>query len=847
MMCLALLPLSILHSATLTEQAEAKIAELESLITQAEAKNLDVEREKLAVWVANEFLRFADWDGSADGLADNEREFGKYGPYKGNEKAMAAALPDQEREDVIALLTTSIAEITDVIAGTVVRRDVPLVDWENITVADDELLSNGKPVFIYDYFSKSMGAATDNDTVYNHYLGDVDHPKSINNHYVNEDTTIVKWRMDELKNHPSTKFGYTMLWHKGNRTWQDDIPEIKDGNSLFMTYDIDNPHMRNYWKTTLNEAATHNKGKKFIDMGYCLANEPHWYSEEGHWTANQGEMTTISSYTLNKFHDWLAVKYDDDINKLNNAWYTFYLSFDAIAWTMPVPKTYKGSAKWYDWCRFNMDRATEWFTFLQESIHASDPNAATHLKIMTDVFAEEDRHHGIDLEAATELTTYIGDDAKARKRENKNTTPEDWEADYAYYWEELAVSYDFMESVSPNKIHVNSESHFLSTSQWRDLDMKPAYVRNVYWLATILGMDANLSWFWARNPDGSIEDRFATGAYTESSYAGSCAQQPLVVNEYAKVMMDMNAFSEEIMKLRRLDKPVRIFYSEASVINGDEQMQHYFEVYESMFFDGLPMGYATKNIIEKQDNDLWEAVVVYKTESVTDAEFDALQNYLNDGGTVIIDNGRSLIKNEHLVARTETLTKGNGTLHNLGASASLSQIRTKVNEITAARGKRPAVELTESNGTARKGCNWRVAQDTDGNYLLNILNVGKKTASISLKMRGGANITSATDMLTGKSLGASFSIPSEGVLLVKVEGVASGINDAIEASGIQLISADSQLVITGAAGEAINVYDVSGRQLLSQAVASDYETLNLPAGVVLVEVVNLGTLKAVVQ
>lgn len=829
-------------AASLKEQAEAKVIELEGLIEQAENKALDAEREKLALWVATEFIKFADWDEANKSL--NEQLFAGFGPYAANKTQMAENLPDQERTDLIQVLNTAIEELTEVINGTVVRRAAVVPDWHNIAQGEDELVSNGKAVFLYDYFSKSFGVDGDDPDVYNDYLGNVDKTLSISSHYVNENMSAVKWRMDKL-NKSYDRVGYSLFWHKPLAAWQKSLNEVAVGKTYYMDYDIDNPTMRNAWSNVAKHVAKELKGEKVIDLGYCLANEPHWYSEAGFWTQNYGEMNAISSYTLQNFREWLKEKYNNNIYAFYAKWNQAVSSFDDIQWTVPVPKSYHGTAQWYDWCRFNMDRVNDYFQLLNDAIASEDPNAKTHLKIMSSTFMA-DRHSGIDLETLTEMSGFIGDDAAAKGRNNKKTTPDAWEENFAYEWKELAMMYDFMESVSPDKIHVNSESHFVSTSQWREMDMQPEYVRNVYWLATLLGMDANLTWFWPRKPDGAPEDRFFDGSYGESSYPGSCAMQPLVVNEYAKVMMDLNAYSEEIMKLRRQKKSIRIFYTEASNIQNNEQLTHdTYELYEKLFFEGLSVGFATQNIIEKQDNNLWDAILIYKTAYMTDADFNALQAYLDAGGTIIIDKGRSMIKNEYAKVQARQLQESNGTIYDMSATATAEQMRDKVLSLVK---ETPAVELTQDNGLDQKGCLWRVAQDTDGDYLLNIINIGKNAAEISLQMRGGSAPSMVTDMLTGKIIGNSFSIPSEGVYLLKVKGEAvSSINEVFADFGVTITTGMEQLTVHGATGKQITIYDIAGRQLFAQNSHSNAVTIDLPSGLSLVNVEGIGARKVIIK
>lgn len=244
------------------------------------------------------------------------------------------------------------------------------------------------------------------------------------------------------------------------------------------------------------------------ELGFVLANEPHWFAEKGHWTYRFKEMNDISSYTLNKFRVWLDKKYNGDIKALNQNWNSNFAGFDQVEIEIPIDTAYQGQPIWYDWTRYNMDRGTDWFTFMQNELHSVNPDADTHIKVMPRMFMDDARSGGIDTEALAELTTMVGHDAKSFG--SKNIRPgksSEWLERYAYHWGIVAMFHDFMESVAPDKINVNSESHFLSSGQWRDLDTRTSYVRSVYWLATLLGMDANMGWFWARDPDGSPEDR----------------------------------------------------------------------------------------------------------------------------------------------------------------------------------------------------------------------------------------------------------------------------------------------------------------------------------------------------
>lgn len=764
---------------TYKKEALLKVDILENLMAKAKSKSIDVTREETIIWFSKEFIKFADWDESHK--EEVEKLFGYYSFYEKDKAKYAEELPDFERIKVIEILDKGIENLNKVLDGSIKRRPVAKIDWGNIEVENNMLMNNGKPVFLFDYFSKTVGAPLTDTNVYNDHLGaiyhggqrlyDVNMDRAVNPFLLNEDRTFNPDKIELITEIPDTNVGFLILWNMGMPQWiHDKEPEVAKGRSLFTGFDIDNPLMRDVWGDVIKKTGELTKGKKVTQLGYILSNEPHWFSEKGHWTQKFKEMNSISSYTVTKFQGWIKERYKNNITELNKNWKSNFEDFNSIEINIPMEKSLRGQPIWYDWCRFNMDRSTDWFTFLRDQLLETNPNADTHIKIMPKMFREDYRSHGIDLEALTELTTMIGNDGKAYGGRNlRATKPEKWEEKYAYWWDELSLPYDFLESVAPNKININSETHFLSASAWRDMNTSPEYIRNVFWLATLQGMDVGISWFWARDPDGSPEDRlegeldFFDPALA-GSYAGSANMQPQMVNEVTQVYMDMNSFSEEIIALRQQRRPARIFYSETSAINKNKYMTEQFDLYESLFFEGFPVGYATEKVIKKQNSSNWDVILVYKTDYVTDSEFETLQGYLDTGGTVIIDS-MSLRKNEYGETRDMALKNANGTLITLGDKALISDIKDKTLKIIDEG--LPNIVLIEVNGTKYKGCTWRVSKNPKGGYWVNILNIGKNNAKLNLSFKNDKNGT-ITNIMTGEVLQSDFELKSNGVLLLEL-------------------------------------------------------------------------------
>jgi beta-galactosidase len=762
------------------EEALSKIETLKSLMIEAQEKSIDVTREETTLWFSKEFVKFADWD-------ENNKEaiaklFGYERYYTAQKDSLAEMLPDFERKKVVQILDKSIDDLQKELRGEIKRRPVNKVDWQNAKAGDNMFISNGKPSFPYDYFSKTVGQPLTNTNVYNDHLGalyhggenlyPVDHDRAINSFLLNEDGTFDEELMTEVTSIPDTNIGFLYYWSMGIPEWVEKRePEIRKGRSLFTGFDIDNPLARDVWGKIIRRTGELTKGKKVTELGYVFANEPHWFSEKDHWTYKYKEMNGISSYTLNKFRTWLKEKYNGNIKELNSNWDSSFASFNKVDIEIPIDKALTGKPIWYDWNRYNMHRTTEWFKFNQDNLHAVNPEADTHIKLFPSTFYEDSRSHGMDFEALTELTTMIGHDAKALGSPSiRPHINSDWYQDYAYKWDGMTILHDFLESVAPDKINVNSESHFLSSGMWRDLDARTSYVRNVYWLATLMGMDANTGWFWARDPDGSPEDRlegelnfFDPGL--GGAYAGSNNMQPHITNEVTQVMFDLNSFSEEIIALREQPRPLRFFYSETSAINTANYMTKTGELYKSLFFEGLSLGFVTKNIIEKQDNSNWNTVVVYNTKYVTNIEFTTLQSYLDNGGTVILDSDESLSMNEYGKKRTQKLTAGNGQLIAL-KDANIAEI--KKTALAEVADQMPEVIIESDNGKDFKTTISRVVKQEDGSYLVNLLNVGHDTAKIKLSLKSGESIA-IKNLMTSNSIDSQFDLESEEVLLLKVE------------------------------------------------------------------------------
>jgi len=729
------------------QQALQKIANLNALINTAENQGIDVSKERMTIEVAELFLLYANWD--AANVAINTSRFQELKPlpvamqsnYTAGE--LAALLPNYERQKVIEVLDEAMAYLNTLISGQNTRKPTTTIDLTALELQGNKIVQNGKPVFLNDwtwdpaglgrgYFVPSNLERTPNGTV-----------------------RLKVWPRNNLEQSSNSGIlGTPFLGQTSVPGYlSNDYPDILQAMTTFTKYDIDHPQARVLHSDLFREVVPIFKDKKSSELGYMLTNEPHWNTAVGVW-----DVIVPSQYTKNKFVLWLEDKHNNNINNLRAAWTSNPASFQQAVngFPFPVPYSLQGQGEWYDWMKFNQDRVTEHFTFLRDEIRVHDPNARVHIKLIPGQWAGDKRDHGLDFEALTDLSQIIGNDAGSHKSYMWGNT-QSWEAHYAFDWSSLSMSYDFFASVKPDAINYNSEAHFLSKVSFRDIFLEPAYARASHWLATLQGMDVATNWFWGRNADGSPVSRGGT------SYPGSILQQPKVYHEVLSTMIDINAHAEEMDALQQIRKPVRLFYSETSAINSDTYMDGIFDVYESLYFDGLPLGFATQNIIENQDASNWDVIVVTHAEDVKPSELAALQSYLNAGGTVIIDN-ISLANDEYGRSHNQSLNAGSGNL----ISTNLGGIKNRVTNFLDARAIQPAVNITETNplGTNVKGCVNR-SVILNNRIIANLVNVSKEPTQIDISLNDGTGFT-VVNLINGNTLSEPFTMSPEEVLLLEI-------------------------------------------------------------------------------
>ncbi|MDU0355576.1 beta-galactosidase [Paraglaciecola aquimarina] len=725
--------LLVCSSFACAQSIEEKITTLKALISEAENQKIDAEREKMTIRTAEQFLIWADWD--EVNQSTNEAFYAVHPVYKSDPAAHAAALPVFERDSVNTLLSQSIDELTLVIAGDIVRKPAVVADFGKVELSDGQLWQDGKPVFIASYTWKTDEEAT------NQYFGNLSSQYIAPNHITNEQLDVNQWAIADVKAKKDDKrIGQVFVSHSAIPNWaHENYVDFTVGERLFSKFDIDNPDARLLYSAMFDAFVPELKGQRSTELGYMLFNEPSFFTEEGKW--NSGP---VSNSTMAKFRVWLADKHGE-IASLNNLWDTSFNDFDSVELAIPIASNLKGTAIWFDWARFNQSRVVDWFVFLNDEIDKHDSEAKTHIKLMPWLWNENARDHGMDFEALLELGDIIGFDAESSYT-HAWKTPE-YLTDYSFDWQSPMMSFDFFSSVQLGQLLWDSENHFLMNGGFQLKDINPNYVSAVYWLAATHGLSGTSTWVWGRDADGSTLKRGGYG----SSHIVAASQQPLVLHAVTRTFMDLSAHGEDIVLLQNQPKPIRIFYSESSAIAQQDYMTSIRDSYKHLYFDGMALGFVTQNILNKKADD-WGIVVISQTEYVTDAEFAAIQAYVDRGGVVFKD-AKSLQYNEYGMARAVELTAGKGLVVEYTDETDLhNQLMDKAKEDNLL----PKFNVEQLNHTGTKTVAWRSAKREDGSVVTSLVNAGKELSTVTLSSRDEGFELVADNLLLGQTSNLTF-------------------------------------------------------------------------------------------
>ncbi len=569
------------------------------------------------------------------------------------DRAYAASLPFDELMGCMEVADHAISELQDQLARRIVLDDPPDFRAVVASIGQGSFLLNGEPVFPSSFSwmpnqEDLMVAFGRMGGVY-YALTDLQENGLIKKSALQSDILHV-----EKMASANIGFQQYFIGHAAPSWMTRKYPHILDGGRNFVRYDVDSPIIRSSLQSlfaqylpAVTDAST-TQGRLHL-----LANEPNFATRKGGWQSDKG----VSALTMDRYRDWLREKYTD-ISRLNQVYGKSYTSFEDArdAMVMPIDpestETRQGGPVWYDWCRFNMDRVNDWFTFLKTGVQENDPmSAPVTIKVLGRQLSTEWRDDGMDLEYLAGLMDVLGADSHTIPAGMTNANlkgEQEWLDHYALEWVMQSMLLDFYKSLYPGKPYYDSEWHGFSTQRWVDFSMDRSYVRAALWLGFTHGMNAIQSWVWGRQQDGSFLD-------VNSNFVGEVITQPTALDAYGRTLKELNAHAQEVTRLAGQQRQVYLYYCEEAAIQDLSYIPDLQTVYESLKLLNLRVGFTTPSRLPGLSGRS-PIVIVPPSLFLSDKSLSVLEDFVNSGGKVIlVDSHRSFLKNELGMDRADPL------------------------------------------------------------------------------------------------------------------------------------------------------------------------------------------------
>lgn len=729
----------------LQKQLDQKNAELQALMVKAEAKGIDTAYEQVAITTAKLFRKWAVYD--HDNPERIRRAMTKCYFLKQDLEAYLRTLPTNELKRTIDVLDTAIEDLSNVIAKPESRRATVRLDHSKIVFKDDYLHIDDRPVF------GSCFTWQPNDREIVEAYGKMG-GQYVGMNYLDESETVFKQKLDSS----NAFIGCTHFGHRPAKWLEKKYLGALDGASHFIAYDIDNPDVIRMVKKVIELTVPQLAGKRKSMLGHLLANEPHWFSGKNDWA-----IVHPSQHTMGKFRKWLEEKHRS-ISVLNDRWKADFSSFNTVEIELPIDPELQGQGSYYDWCLFNMSRVTDWFTMMKQELRKYHRDGRVCIKLIPGQFTSGNHRHGLNFEDLADLQDTLSCDAgmetisKIGSGPYRRTRPS-WDKRYAANWRKLVITYDFYKTLYPKKPLYDSEYHAYSTVHWRELNMRPDYVRFALWLPHLHGMTANSAWYWGRSESGEPKSDTV-------SCAASFLFQPRMLYGYGKTMKELNAFSREIVALNRVNRSVRIFYSESTAISDPNYIERIDQTYRALYHRGLFMGLETARSLKRKGmaGVARDAVLILPGITfATPSDRDAIYSFVAAGGTVILAGPENLKKDEYSKPYPAKAFSVSGKVLRL-AGLDEATMYDAVSIELAAKKLLPPVDCTESNAIGLYGCVWR-ATEYNKQILFVITNIGKSAATVTIKGRDGDSLR-AHDLLGNTHATTSFELEPFGIRLL---------------------------------------------------------------------------------
>ena len=502
-------------------------------------------------------------------------------------------------------------------------------------------------------------------------------------------------------------------------------PESTASGTQFLPFSLDNTTIRTaigIFSRMLAEVVTEYDSCHSI----CITNEP---------AVRANEWVNGKQYYQPHWKKYLEEKYQT-IGALNTAYglsgKAAYASFDSVV----MPTGISATPLFYDYRCFNDQILTEFHQWMTEEIRNEYPELLLHTKIMDYIQYDYKGFlkNGANYEKLAPLMDVNGCDAFSY---------------YQYINTPLTLKmgwYDYMTSLKNVPIwdtesHVNTDKKVVYYD-----DLMPQYIAADVWNGAVHGRGTDVIWLY--------DMQNSSMPWTDSSYSNAnAALRPADMLAVSKTTMDLNRLSREVTALQKAEAKVGLLYSRISLGYNSNFMATMAAAYEDSIFSGQKVGFVTDETPEAMRK--YELLIVPEATHVSEQMLTCMQNYLENGGEVLLLGENSLKKNAY--GKTHDTAVIDAIYQ---AADSESSVTEKIQEMALTR-----IQLVDTEtGQKPDNLEWSYAQQ-GSRYLIHIANYDETETKNIKVVYGDKEITGLSELRSGTKADVLSAKPYEPMLV----------------------------------------------------------------------------------
>ena len=490
------------------------------------------------------------------------------------------------------------------------------------------------------------------------------------------------------------------------RKFQQECPEALAPGGHYLPLDPLHPRTREMHRAFLEALTARLAASPYRDalQSIVLANEPAY-----------GQCQLDREFSRNEFRKALKQRHGS-IRKFNRVAGTSFQSFDQL-----LAAGEKNPAVKYEYNMFKWQAFADWHRFMAQIVRKNLPEVPLHTKLMIYLTLAE-RELGWSAYEPGMLAEFFD----VNGNDNGNDI-----------WLDPAVGTELQYSLKPVMIN-NTENHLFPNVYPNPVPASRIYT--AIFQQYLYGAGNLVSWVWQDN-------RFGGPQWCE----GGIMQRPMNIWAHQRAVLDANRLAEEILLFVRAEPEMAILYSPTSLIlNRRPYTSRIYEIYRTL----APLGYKVRFISEKQlaENDFRKVklLIAGETKQIRSDAAAGIRKFIQHGGKVVTI-GTCFQENEYGRKLTPAIKST--------ARATIQTLKTAVQRTLPPL---PFSLQSEQLPNRQYPIHARHATLPDGRILLNLINYGGKTQSVSLNRP-------ARDLISGRKFSGKISLPQNEPFLLELQ------------------------------------------------------------------------------